>query len=302
MDEDVNAFFVADDDIGPLVLVYVARHHLGAYAGIIINQIRDEIHSIFAAHGLEPIDNGGGIWFSIAVGTMGPPAFASDDVLDAVVIHIDEVDGVELGEFDAVFVALGLVGHDDVLFEGDFAILGNVLVPGEAEAVGSKAGEDVVIAVAIEIIGVHLGTAGAAELEVVFFPGVAGKFGGLFPPAIFFEDIHAAVAVDVAVAHAVGEFLPAALGGDGGEIPDQGGVIPIGGGVTEIAAGVADDLGFAIAGEVAKGGGFVVSDLEGDVLFPFAGSALGVFEPPAFLTGEAEDEDIGPGVLVKIVG
>src|SRR4051812_1849092 len=87
----------------------------------------------------------------------------------------------------------------------------------------------------------------------------------LLPPAVFLEDVHLAVAVDVADAQAVGEALVAfAARRDGMESPRLGGVFPVGGGVAELAAffvgtaGDADDVGLAVAVDVLKGRRLVV--------------------------------------------
>ena len=63
--------------------------------------------------------------------------------------------------------------------------LADLLVPGEAEVVGGQAGDDVVVAVAVHVVGVHLGAAvGVGELGLVERPGgVLGVGLRLLEPA-----------------------------------------------------------------------------------------------------------------------
>ena len=90
---------------------------------------------------------------------MGKVTFAGDKVLHAVAIHVHEVDGVQLTELDPVELLLGILTEDLVFLEGDFIALLDVLEPGETVAVGLDRSEDVIVAVVVKIVGIHLGTA-----------------------------------------------------------------------------------------------------------------------------------------------
>src|SRR5580700_1393972 len=119
---------------------------------------------------------------------------------------------------------------------------------------------------------------------------VARERSRLLPPAVLFEKVHAAVAIDIAEAEAVGEFVPVALGRNGMKCPWLVGMVPIGGGVAEIAVGVANDLRFAVAVDVAKGRRLVVHGFEDDVALPGAFSTFGIFKPGSVGAREAVDQ------------
>src|SRR5690348_14853308 len=90
-------------------------------------------------------------------------------------------------------------------------------------------GDDVGEAVAVDVVGVHLGAA-FAEVDGVEGPlGVVSEARGLLPPAACFEQVDAAVAVDVAVAETVRETLEARVGllGDLVEGPLPRGLGPV---------------------------------------------------------------------------
>src|SRR5881396_2688479 len=135
------------------------------------------------------------------------------------------------------------------------------LKPRQAAAVGLEAGDDVVLAVAVDVVDEHLGpavaVAGGEELLGVELPvGVAGEAGGLLPPAAGLQKVHLSVAVDVAVAQAVGEALEMLVARAGlVEGPLGIRVVGIGLGPAELAVGVENQFLPAVAGEVAVGGG-----------------------------------------------
>ena len=188
LNKSEHTFFVADDDVWFVVAIEIAGGDLASDAGVVVDQVRDEFDgSIFMAGGAEPVDHGGVVraWVSAVVGV---ESFAGDDVLDAVAIDIDAGHGVGLAEADSVGVSLGFVGHDAVLFKTDFSILFDLFIPRESVAVSVEGGDEIVIAIAIDVIGEHLGSSffgGEGE-------GVKGPVGllipvrGLLPPAVFF--------------------------------------------------------------------------------------------------------------------
>ena len=236
---------------------------------------------------------------------MGPPAFAGDDVHDAIAIDIGERERVQLGKLDAGDFLVGFFGEDYVLFEGDGAVGGaGLFEPGEAVAVGVFAGDNIGEAVAVDIHDEHVSAAFGREGEGMKRPlGIADERGGLLPPALTGEEIVAAVAVDVAVAEAVGEALPFGIRGGGGmEDPGAGGVFGIRRGVAEAIIGHANQDGRAGGEERAEGGRLVVHGEEHDVTAPDAAGGAGVFIPRGINAGKTEHEHIGPGVAVEIGG
>ena len=108
---------------------------------------------------------------------------------------------------------------DQVLLPADHAAVVRLLKPRQAVAVRGERGDDVGLAVAIHIVAVHL-RAAAAEHRLVKGPRrIALERFRLLPPAARFQDVHLAVAIDIAVADAVGEalvrrFAPAGMAGE----------------------------------------------------------------------------------------
>src|SRR5688500_16456586 len=88
LDEDELAVLVADDDVALLVAVAVAGHPLGADAGVVADQVRDELVLLAVRRVLEPVDDGGGVGLGVALGAVGPPALAGDNVLLSVAVHV----------------------------------------------------------------------------------------------------------------------------------------------------------------------------------------------------------------------
>ena len=88
--EDEGAFFVPDNDVGKIVAVDVFDADLAADAGIVVDEVGDEIgRAVRSADEFEPVENSGCGWIRIAGGTVSPEAFSSDDVLETVAIDID---------------------------------------------------------------------------------------------------------------------------------------------------------------------------------------------------------------------
>src|SRR5262245_64058846 len=103
MKVDERPLLTAYHDLGELIPVQVARDDLGANARIVVDEIGDKLdRPTLATLQFEPIEDGGRAWFDIACRAVGPEPFSGDDVLETIAIHVNEVDGVELGEFDAV--------------------------------------------------------------------------------------------------------------------------------------------------------------------------------------------------------
>ncbi len=207
-----------------------------------------------------------------------------------------------LGELDAIAVFGGVFVQNQVFAEGDVAVLLDLFVPGQPVAMGADGGDDVVQAVAIDIIDDHLGAA-VAKVEGVLDPDrVALEGCGLLPPAVLFEDIDAAIAVDIAAAQAVRVTLVAAFGCNRMKFPGRRRVLPVRLGVADVSLGAAEDFGLAVAGDVHETGRLVIQFIEDDMPLPMALAALGVFVPRDFLARVPIDEHVGPAVSIDIVG
>src|SRR5262245_59618305 len=73
------------------------------------------------------------------------------------------------------------------------------------------------------------------------------------------------------------------------------------GGIAILTFGDANELGFAVAGQVGKGGRFVIRLIETLVSLPMAFSAFGIFEPRSVLAGKADDQNVVPAILVEVI-
>src|SRR5262245_18655358 len=116
----------------------------------------------------------------------------------------------------------------------------------------------------------------------------------LFPPAIFFEDVHFAVAIHVADAHAVREISIAIVGRNRVPFPWLGGIGPIRFGVAVLALRNADQLGFPVAGQVDERWRFVIGLIENLVARPMAFLAFWIFVPRSVLAGKTDDQNVIP--------
>ena len=174
--------------------------------------MRDEVDGLVGTTDqLEPVEHRIGHRLGVARRAVRPETFAGDDVLQAVAIHVDEIDRMDLGELHAVAVLARLFVDEDVLGELDLAVflLRQLFIPGEAETMRRKAGDDVVPPVAVHIIGIHLRAAvGRGEGELVLLPNrISGQRRGLFPPTVFFQQVHLPVTVHITDAEAMGELM-----------------------------------------------------------------------------------------------
>ena len=310
---------VRDDDVGLGVLVHLAGEELGADAAVGVDASRDERGGAGGvAVQLEPIKHRVGVRFVVALDAVGPAALAADDVGQAVAVHVAELDRMDLAEALAVGVVFLGLAEDDVLLEGAVGVL---FEPGQAVAVGLDARDDVVTSVLVHVVDVHLGATdteiGGVELPV----GVLGNIGGLFIPAVGFEDVHAAVAVDVAGAVAVRILEDLLVVGlvlrrDRTEAGLAERILPIDLGEAELSAvaalvvlrilhaiaRVAEELRLAVAVHVDELGGLAVGDVEDVVDGPRASLALRVFVDEGGVARETEYQDILPAVGVEVVG
>ena len=84
-------------------------------------------------------------------------------------------------------------------------------MPHEPIVVSTEAGDDIVVAIAIHVVGKHVGSTGCGELHLVQLPfRIAGYVFRLFEPTVFEDQILTAIVVHIANAEAMTE----TLGGD----------------------------------------------------------------------------------------
>src|SRR5688500_12322392 len=163
---------------------------------------------------------------------MGPETFSGDNIFEAVAVDIDQFDGMQLGEGEAVTVFGGVLVHEDMAFDlwvsvGVFFF--QLFEPAEAISMAGDTRDDVVESITVHVVGKHLRAAAGAENGGATRPDrIALDVLGLFPPCATFEKIDLAVGVHIADAQSVIEVAPRTFCADGSEWPFGGNVTPIG--------------------------------------------------------------------------
>src|SRR5436309_686525 len=92
IEKDERAFASRSQDVWRAVAVHIGRYYLGAEARIVIDQMRDKLHlaTRFSSQ-LEPVQNGWRINLALFRNiSVRPPAFAGDNVLQPVSVHVGE--------------------------------------------------------------------------------------------------------------------------------------------------------------------------------------------------------------------
>ena len=229
---------------------------------------------------------------------VGVVAFAGDEVEEAVLVDVGESESVGLGDDVAVGVLGGGMAGDVVASE--FAV--DVFVPGEAVLVAVDGGDEVVVAVGVEVVNEDLGGLEGVVVPAVFGPGLGGV-GGLGEPVLTGNEVGATVVVEVADAETVfvvivGYFFA----GDGVPVPRFERVFTRSV-VAEGAVAGADDFGVAAGDEVGEFRGFAAEVIADDVDGPMLEEIIraGVEVEADFFSGEAEDEDVILLVDVQVV-
>ena len=177
---------------------------------------------------------------------MRPVGFAGDDVFEAVAIHIGKLDAVQLAEIDAVAIQTWTVAHDEMLFEA----LRRLLMPGEPVFMSSEAGDDIIVAVAIHIVGEHLRAAAGCERGLVQRPVALREVLRLLEPAVLHQHVEPAVAIHIAHAQSVAEFLRRDAVGDVVEVPRFQCIRGIDLRIAKVAVTRAHELRWIIADEI----------------------------------------------------
>ena len=166
--------------------------------------MRDELRFFAVAFDLEPVEHGGCLRLIVLQRAVRPAALAGDHIQDAVAVHVSELHGVELTEFNAHRAVFDGGSHELVLGEGS---IGFLLEPAEAVAMRIVAADHIVATVTVHIIDKNEGTAAAAcrreELRVEDPVAVGLGVCGLFAPAFFVEDVSTTVAIHITHAVAV---------------------------------------------------------------------------------------------------
>jgi hypothetical protein len=156
--EHVRAFHSAQHDVRQAVAVDIRDGNLPADAGIAVGQVGNPVHAPLAALQAKPVNDRAGVPHR-ALLVVRVIRASGDDVLQPVAVHVHQVQRVQFAEQHAILVLRRMRSHDEVLLELDFVAVFHLLVPGETVIVSGEAGDDIVIAVAIDVVGVHLGAA-----------------------------------------------------------------------------------------------------------------------------------------------
>ena len=207
---------------------------------------------------------------------------------------------MRLRKDDAGLAFPGLRAGDHVLRPALHAAVVRVLEPREAVAVRCETGDHISLAVAIHIEGVHLRA--AAKLRPMESPRRrAIPFRRLFPPAPRFENVHAPVAIHIAIADAVRELLVRPLRRDRAKLPRLARLAPVRLRIAEETAVHAEQLGLSVARDVHKHRRFIVRRSEDRAPLPRLVLALWVLEPERLRAGEADDHVVHPSVATDVV-
>ncbi|OQB90237.1 MAG: hypothetical protein BWX84_02005 [Verrucomicrobia bacterium ADurb.Bin118] len=164
-------------------------------------------------------------------------------------------------------------------------------------------GDDIREPVAVHVIHQHLG-GGVGEMKRMKRPRLVRlRMRRLFPPTDLFEDVRAAIAVEVAEPDAVRVALIAFVRpGDGVENPRSRGMRGIRSGVAEPALVVEEEFRTTVAGYIAPYRGFIAHHVVEQMPRPMAGLSPRIFEPVALLARPGHAEDVRPSVAVEIAG
>ena len=293
-----HAVLVRHHHVRQGIAIGIARLDLHADAGVVIDQVGDELDcSVGRPHGAEPVDHRR-IALARIVAVVGPEALSGDDVLESIAVDVFQRHGMELTEGNAIRI-LQRIRRDDGMAE-KLAVL--LLEPSQAKLVGRQAGEDVLIAVAIEVVGMHLRPAGTGEIGPMRGPlRIVGQRRGLFPPATLFQEIDPTIAVHIADPQAMGEFGPR---GVVGREPMPGprflGCVLLRLGVAEHSVDGAVDLRLSVPGQIAIPGGLVVDLGQRERHLPIARLGAGIAIPSGFLAGESDHEEIEPAIGIEV--
>ena len=164
------------------------------------------------------------------------------------------------------------------------------------------AGDDVAVAVAVDVEHQQLRAARLTELDRVVLPlRVAGQAGWLLPPAVLPQHVGSAVAVDIADAEPMREAGADARGRQRVPLPALLRVLPVDGRVAEAILELADQFGSAVAVQVREGRRFVVDAVEHDVGGPAPLFAARVLVPRRLLAREADHQHVVPAVGIEVV-
>src|ERR1700689_4067273 len=100
LEKDKGAILVAYRDVGQAVAIDIAHPYLFAHSRVVVDQMGYVLDGpVGMAHELEPVEQRRSIGLRVrAVAPLGPLPLARDDVLEAVAIHVGQVERMQFGE------------------------------------------------------------------------------------------------------------------------------------------------------------------------------------------------------------
>ncbi len=293
----------AAGEIGQTVFIQIGDDHLPSDPRIVVGPVGNPVDAILAADEAEPVDDCAGVPHR-ALRVVRPVGFAGDDVLEAVAIDIGQVHRMQFAEDEAIRVLRGAVSHDQVLAEDNLVAIAKLFVPGEAEVVSREAGDHVVIAVAIDVVSIHLGPARPGEANLVQRPErIARQVRRLLEPAVLRDQIDPPVAVDIADPQAMAKRHRGDLFRERVKRPLGKGLVWIGRCIAEETFPRADQLRLLVAHEVHPLRRLVRDRVEHLVLGPgfIVPCRAGILVDETRRPRKTGGEDIPQAVAIKVV-
>ena len=296
----MRAFHSGGDNVRQAIAVHIADGHLPTESRVGVGALRDEIHAALSAREFEPIHHRAGVPLRRLL-VMRPVGFAGDDVLEPVAIDVVQAGRVQFAKDNAVFVLAAGAAHDEVFFKRDAAALGfHLLEPRKAKLVRGEAGDDVVVAVAVHVVGEHLRAAACGEGKLARPPRLLVG-GRLLEPAALVDDVSPPIAIHVTHTQAVPKPLRGDRAGHRVECPFAKRVFPVDRHVTKLPAPGTNQFRPSVADEIAQRRRLVAHPVKNLVPLPMPRLALRVFKHQRRRAGETNPQHIPPAIAVKIV-
>jgi len=182
-----SPLLVADHHIWQVIAVEITCYDLCADTAIEVDHLRNEFHTCSAALQLEPIEQRG-VMISLVIAAVRPESCSCDKIFQAIAIHIDEIHGVQIADHEGVWILRGSGTKDGVLAELDRALIqvtAKTLEPCQAITMGVIGSDHIRVAVAIDIVDIHLRPAASSEGVRDELPfGITFQGRWLLPPTL----------------------------------------------------------------------------------------------------------------------
>ena len=162
---------------------------------VLIGQHGKPVNAVFVTLQFEPVHHSTGIPKRAGC-VMRPIGLPCHNVLQAVTIDICELERVHFREHQSVLIFIRLFAHDQVLDKTPFTRRLDLLIPSKPILMSREACDDVLVSIPIDVVGVHVRPARAGKWDGEKFPFIPFCLG-LLVPAVFAQNVRAAIAIDV---------------------------------------------------------------------------------------------------------